>query len=41
MHNGSKIGKQSGKKIEKLVITIVNDVGGCCCQGPVCISKYR
>jgi hypothetical protein len=39
MKNSMKIGKKSGKK-GGMVLTVGDDVWGCCFQGPVCISKY-
>jgi hypothetical protein len=40
MKNSNKIGKKSGKK-GGMVLTVGDDVWGCCFQGPVHISKYR
>jgi hypothetical protein len=41
MKNSIKIGKKSRKKRGGgMVITVGDDVWGCCFQGPVCISKY-
>jgi hypothetical protein len=35
-----KIGKKIRKKKRGMVLTVGDDVWGCCFQGPVCISKY-
>ena len=35
----NNIGKKSGKN-RGMVLTVGNDIGGSCFQGPVCISKY-
>jgi hypothetical protein len=40
MRNSNKIGKKSGKKKRGMVLTVGDNVLGCCFQGPVCISKY-
>jgi hypothetical protein len=40
MKDSIKIGKKSRKKRGGMVLTVGDDVWGCCFQGPVCIYKY-
>ena len=40
MKNSNKIEGKSEKNRGWWSVTVGNDVGDCCVQGPVCISKY-